>query len=354
MLSAMNENSFDTLLANLLNELSDPTKIADEVHTRLEDIVKRCGQGLAEFNALLIQVQRPGAALTLSERQWAEYGRRPIPGIGAIVISVPFKPYEAVYEFKDTEPIPGFEGEVLQIPPSFEPLQVNEDPTPLVELLLARAHYLGIDAQSVKLGEFLGGDVRRMDRGTYVEKKAEHELHYKKIFYVRYAQDANPATLFRILVHEYAHVALGHLGPINPIKEPEWNVEERDRAYLPREIAEVEAEMVAYMVCGSHGVTTNAGRYLRGYIGDLLDELGHWPKNVAIQKATETAHRINSLLGPKSRIRGYKSILSKEPLGTGARIPEPTTESVEPGNQAPLFIKDDLAYSHWEQASGSF
>lgn len=74
------------------------------------------------------------------------------------------------------------------------------------------------------------------------------EHHFRLLFYVRYH-----------LVHEFAHILLGHLGPMHDdAAQPQhWTPEQRERLYLPTEIKELEAETVAYLVCSRPAIRSS-------------------------------------------------------------------------------------------------
>ena len=128
---------------------------------------------------------------------------------------------------------------------------------------------------------------------------------------VRFNPNHAPSVQFQTLVHEYAHVLLGHLGPIDSdTPEQKWDPETRKRTRLPREIQELEAESVAHIVCMSFGVYGNSAEYLRNYVGKTLDNHNTWPADMSITKVSQTASSIMKLLGDYQDIPVRKSIRS--------------------------------------------
>ena len=85
-----------------------------------------------------------------------------------------------------------------------------------------------------------------MLRQVICRTRVEH--HFRLLFYVRYH-----------LVHEFAHILLGHLGPMHDdAAQPQhWTPEQRERLYLPTEIKELKAETVAYLVCSCMGIRSS-------------------------------------------------------------------------------------------------
>ena len=60
---------------------------------------------LAPYNAMLVQMQRPGARFVLTQRQWkTQYNRVPKYNARPIVLLMPFGPVEFVFEIGDTVP----------------------------------------------------------------------------------------------------------------------------------------------------------------------------------------------------------------------------------------------------------
>ena len=62
---------------------------------------------LAPYNAMLVQMQKPGATFVFNGKKWAEYGRRPSINAQKLIILKPFGPIQCVFDFSDTEPILG-------------------------------------------------------------------------------------------------------------------------------------------------------------------------------------------------------------------------------------------------------
>ena len=311
-----NTDTVDAVLADLLRRLSNPELIAEKYADMLRAVIVRPPQ-LSPFNAFLVEQQRPGASPMLRLSEWQEYGRQPKPNVPAVLILQPFAPVIPVYEFRDTEPIPYFDGEVLEQPPSFTAVTAGDvDAVDIVRTLVDRACHIGADVHAVHVGDRLGGDVRRENRGTRVIKRTHVEHHFRLIFYVRYQSQAEPAVQCATLVHEFAHILLGHLGPMNdaPGAPQRWSPEQRERLFLSKEIKELEAETVAYLVCSRLGIRPNSPEYLAGYVGDMIAASGTWPAQMSITKVLETTHAIEELLGDYARIRRRAAIRTSERL----------------------------------------
>ena len=66
---------------------------------------------LSVYNAMLVRLQRPGAAMVGSRRQWRDIGRHVLPDAIPIVILWPFGPVRFLFEQDDTDgsPLPAQE-----------------------------------------------------------------------------------------------------------------------------------------------------------------------------------------------------------------------------------------------------
>ena len=75
---------------------------------RMLDFIGRF-KWLAPYNALLVQMQLPGARLVLNGKNWAKYNRRPKKNARKLITLMNFGPIQCMFEYSDTEPIPGME-----------------------------------------------------------------------------------------------------------------------------------------------------------------------------------------------------------------------------------------------------
>jgi hypothetical protein len=92
-------------------------------------------------------------------------------------------------------------------------------------------------------------------------------------------------TRFATIAHELAHLFLGHLGYDKALGIPA-------RRPLTHAQRELEAESVAYVVCGRKGVTTKSETYLKNFVQEhtTVDDLD-------IYQVTRAAGQIETLLG---------------------------------------------------------
>ena len=69
-----------------------------------------------------------------------------------------------------------------------------------------------------------------------------------------------PPTQFATMLHELAHLLLGHLGEDKNFRAPA-------KRLLSHRQAELEAESVSYLVCSRNGIEPKSEKYLSDYVG---------------------------------------------------------------------------------------
>lgn len=86
-----------------------------------------------------------------------------------------------------------------------------------------------------------------------------HDSNFKLRIAIR--EELDEASAYSVLCHELAHIYLGHLGVIPGGWWPY-------RLDLSHEIAEIEAEATAFIVCRRAGVETRSAEYLSSFMGE--------------------------------------------------------------------------------------
>jgi hypothetical protein len=89
----------------LLDQLFENSRLytrSSDFMALLDFVIKL--RNFAPFNAMLLQVQKPGLSYAASADDWAErFGRYPKPGARPLLIMWPFCPVALVYDVLDTE-----------------------------------------------------------------------------------------------------------------------------------------------------------------------------------------------------------------------------------------------------------
>ncbi len=202
-------------------------------------------RNFAPFNALLLQIQKPGLVYAAPSSDWyTRFGRIVKEGVRPLVILWPFGPVAFVYDVADTEGPP--------LPEGVNPFQSrgafdgNDLRGYRNRLRLREITWVELDA-----GQGSAGWIRRDARSLRRKEGWQYTVAINR------HHDA--PTMFTTLVHELAHLFLGHLGQDAALRVPE----RRDVLLAQRE---VEAECVAYLICRRNGVFSDSHRYLADYV----------------------------------------------------------------------------------------
>lgn len=199
---------------------------------------------LSPFNAFLVHMQDSSATVVLNASKWKKYGRRVKPLSRPFIILVPFGPVEFDYDLKDTEPI---NGEKDNVPESLiNPFLTKGSLSPKIyELTVINAEKEGIEYSEERMQMGGAGYATSFSNNRFTVKvNSLYQINEK----------------FSTLVHELAHIYCGHVGTT---KESWW---ESRAGILTKDVCEIEAESVAYLVCMRNGLETTSPEYLSAYI----------------------------------------------------------------------------------------
>lgn len=225
---------------------------------------------LSVFNAMLVEVQRPGSLAVASPSKWDQIGRWIKVGARPVVILKAFGPVEFVYEHGDTDgkPMEGFEANTLLA--SGSPLEFS------LKQMIKVAREQGVTVQmDTRAGALLAGTAHRInaERGAKVGGAQQ--------WVARVNANFDEPSQFATLAHELAHIYCGHLGEGAKGAWP-------NRASLGDHECEIEAEAAAWLVCRRNDVETKSAAYLLDHLqsADL--------RQVSMYAIFEAANRIES------------------------------------------------------------
>jgi hypothetical protein len=223
-------------------------------------------------NLLLIFTQRPDASRVAGYQTWRSLGRQVRRGEQGIAILAPCTYRRVVVDSEDgAEREPGRVLRGFKITHVFDVSQTDGDPLPEPPV-----HVLdGGDPSGLtdRLADLVRAEGFAFALGPM---PVEHERalgvtdHHNRTVVVR--DDVAPAQQAKTTAHELAHVLL-HGGDRRP----------------DRVVCEVEAESVAYLVCGTSGLPTDAYSlgYVAGWAGGDLDTV-----RATAERVTACAGRI--------------------------------------------------------------
>jgi len=258
----------------LLDQLLTDSRLyrtGEDYKTLLEFVIRL--RNVAPFNAMLLQLQKPGLRFAASALDWRERFRRTIKeGARPLLILWPFGPVATVYDVQDTE---GYE--------------IPED----VNCFIARgqvdvARFNGftrkLETKNIQWEEFDGGDSKAGWIRTV--RRADTDKEKDRTIYRMFINRNHPLTgRFVTLVHELGHLFLGHLGPDKALSVPK-------RQPLTHAQEELEAESVAYIVAERNGVHSKSETYLANFVqqATTLDDLD-------VYQIMRAAGQVEMLLG---------------------------------------------------------
>lgn len=257
-----------SLLDQLLTDSRLYTK--SKHYQQLLDFVVRL-RNFAPFNAMLLQVQKPGLRYAASAHDWeVRFGRRPVEGARPLLILWPFGPVALVYDVMDTE------GAELprDVAAFFAQGSIDAGKVAPFAALMSRKN---IESRLVDAGDQKAGSIRVLSRATNEKEATRYRMHINR-------NHPAPAQ-FTTLAHELGHLFLGHLGADKKLNVPNRT----DRDHFQREL---EAESVAYIVCGRNGVIPSSETYLANYVREdtTVDQID-------VYQVMRAAGQVEALLG---------------------------------------------------------
>lgn len=263
-----------SLLDQLLADSSLYRRSAD--YKDLLNFVVRL-RDFAPFNAMLLQVQKPGLSYAASEKDWClQFNRRPKEGARPLLILWPFGPVALVYDVMDTEgdPLP------VDVSSFVARGNIGQEQLKSFEAQLGRK---SITLSWVDAGDRSAGLIRVVRRSGGEKDVTQYRININ--------QNHEPAVQFCTLTHELGHLFLGHLGQDKKLSIP------RSR-HLEHSKQEIEAESVAYIVCRRNGVEPKSQTYLSAFV-DSDTSL----EDIDVYQVMRAAGQVETILNLATRSR---------------------------------------------------
>lgn len=230
----------------LLDQLLADSRLyrAGKDYRALLDFVVRL-RNFAPFNAMLLQVQKPGLMYAASRLDWLERFNRTVKdGARPLLILWPFGPVALVYDLADTE------GDPLPNGVAAFAAHGAMDAATLkgYALKMAKKYIAWVE---VDAGDGKAGSIKVTERATKPELPSNYQIAVNR------NHDHN--VKFATVAHELGHLFLGHLG-----KDKYLNIPERPP--LQHSQRELEAESLSYIVCARNGVLSQSESYLSTHV----------------------------------------------------------------------------------------
>ncbi len=266
------QNAVRSLLDRLLAD-SKLYKTTDSYKSLLDFVVRL--RNVAPFNAMLLQLQKPGLTYAASAHDWeTRFDRRVKEDARPLLILWPFGPVATVYDVLDTYDPQNPESDGLPegIAAFFAAGEITEQRLQSFTALLERRK---IELRWVDHGDASAGAIRLVSRG-----EDDKDTRYL----VKINRNHSPAVQFTTLAHELGHLSLGHIGPNTRLGIPK-------RRTMSHADVEIEAESVAYIVCERNGVTSNSETYLSHFVAAGVNA-----ESLDLYQITRAAGQVESTL----------------------------------------------------------
>lgn len=226
---------------------------------KLIDFVGRFNY-LAPYNAMLIQMQKPGATFLFNGKKWKEYGRQPKVNAQKLIILKPFGPVQCVFDYGDTEEIPGAsdalnESDLMKLWDESLKRTKGDIKKETWDILMKNLPIYGIYLDdNFQAANTYGGYIM-----PYKEKQLsimvnKEPLKTNSRFIISVNRNQERIVQFHTICHELAHLFCYH----------QFYTESKRRKLTIKE-REFEAETVAWIVCKRYGICNPSEEYLASY-----------------------------------------------------------------------------------------
>lgn len=215
------------------------------------------------YNNLLVYLQNPQTTYYATVKDWYfKFKRKVKEDARPMLILAPMTPVLLVYDIEDTEG--EYKPELLEQTFSTEGVISTDIYLRFLKNCKDKnINIIDFDFQSTK-----GGDL------TIFDENSNPRIRLNKSFTI--------TQKFATLIHELAHLFLGHLSE----KPKEW----KNRQSLPANLKELEAESVSYIVCSKFNIQTRADIYLFFYACEDSDY-----SRISIEQIMKVAGKIEKM-----------------------------------------------------------
>ena len=191
---------------------------------KFRDIIEFCNRfnHIAPFNAMLINMQRPGSTLALTAKEWRQKYNRDLKPNAQPLIYLNHTPVGAMYDISDTVALPGY---------SLKDQQIIEDVAhpfkgcgvfdlELLKNLVDNLKYNGIAHDfGYNAAESLAAYIAPREvkyKVVFNHYRTQGEFNWPMPYFVSINKDADNLQRMQALCHELGHFFCHHLPPAGP------------------------------------------------------------------------------------------------------------------------------------------
>jgi len=252
----MTTNNYEKGAIDLLFTNSLKLQTTDDFK-RFIEFIKRFNH-YSRFNTMLIFIQNPDVTFFGSDSFWhKKFNRKVSSTAKPMIILAPMSPVILVYDLFDTK------GD--QSPEDFLKSGIGQNlfktqgniKKGIVQNAILSTLDMNINVILKPMSYFTSGYVENAISKDAIEICIKNNL-------------SNEERL-SVLLHELAHLFLGHTGNINLVRKSDNKSFPIKARELPTHIAELEAETVSYLICSKLGLVTSSADYLACYIQSPKD-----------------------------------------------------------------------------------
>jgi hypothetical protein len=219
------------------------------------------------YNNFLVYMQHPNCVYFATTKDWSKkFSRKPKEDARPLVILAPMHPVLFVYDIDDTEgkPMPELLDNPFEVKGEFNEENFHN--------VISYFGALNIKLHNKPLDFRHGGSIFRTTKAS----SPEIEINLKH----------TPVVNFATVVHELAHLFLGHVGSLANEKYPERD----DQVMTSNALQEMEAESVSYLVLSRLSLQNKSAEYLAFYDAHPSDL-----KRVSMDLVLKTATKIEDM-----------------------------------------------------------